>query len=43
MANGNSKMYPSTVLKKLIDQAGLELKEDVAVGEYHTIFACKKK
>lgn len=43
MANGNSKMYPSTVLKKLIDQAGLELKEDVAIGEYHTIFACKKK
>ena len=43
MANGNSKMYPSTVLKNLIDQAGLELKEDIAVGEYHTIFACKKK
>ena len=43
MANGNSKMYPSTVLKKLIDQAGLELKEDIAIGEYHTIFACRKK
>lgn len=43
MANGNSKMYPSTVFMKLIDKAGLELKEDVAVGEYHTIFACKKK
>lgn len=43
MANGNSKMYPSTVFMKLIDQAGLELIEDRAVGEYHTIFACKKK
>ncbi|SFN50015.1 O-methyltransferase [Bizionia echini] len=43
MANGNSKMYPSTVLLKLIDQAGLKLIEDRAVGEYHTIFACKKK
>ncbi|EGV42917.1 SAM-dependent methyltransferase [Bizionia argentinensis JUB59] len=43
MANGNSKMYPSTVLIKLIDQAGLELIEDRAIGEYHTIFACKKK
>lgn len=43
MANGNSKMYPSTVLMKLIDQAGLKLIEDRAVGEYHTIFACKKK
>ncbi len=43
MANGNSKMYPSTVLMKLIDQAGLKLIEDRPVGEYHTIFACKKK
>ncbi|MGY0391034.1 methyltransferase [Bizionia sp. KMM 8389] len=43
MANGNSKMYPSTVFLKLIDQAGLKLVEDRAVGEYHTILACKKK
>ncbi|TYB78588.1 methyltransferase [Bizionia myxarmorum] len=43
MANGNSKMYPSTVLMKIIDKAGLKLIEDRAVGEYHTIFACKKK
>lgn len=43
MANGNSKMYPSTVLMKLIDQAGLKLIEDRPIGEYHTIFACKKK
>ena len=43
MANGNSKMYPSTVLMKLIEKAGLQLKEDIAIGEYHTIFTCKKK
>ncbi|GAA3778182.1 MULTISPECIES: methyltransferase [Corallibacter] len=43
MANGNSKMYPATVFKKLIDKAGLVLKEDIAVGEYHTILVCKKK
>ncbi|MEO8935105.1 MAG: methyltransferase, partial [Xanthomarina sp.] len=43
MANGNSKMYPAKVLIKLIEQAGLVLKEDIAVGEYHTILVCKKK
>lgn len=43
LANGNSKMYPATVFIKLIDQAGLVIKEDIAVGEYHTIFVCKKK
>jgi len=43
MANGNSKMYPAEVFLKLIDKAGLVLKEDIAVGEYHTILACKKK
>ena len=42
LANGNSKMYPSTVFKKLINKAGLVIKEDIAVGEYHTIFVCKK-
>jgi ubiquinone/menaquinone biosynthesis C-methylase UbiE len=43
MANGNSKMYPANVLIKLIEQVGLELKEDIKVGEYHTILVCKKK
>ncbi|WP_106792057.1 methyltransferase [Aquimarina sp. Aq78] len=43
LANGNSKMYPSTVFTKLIDQAGLIIKEDLVVGEYHTMFVCKKK
>lgn len=43
MANGNSKMYPAEVFLKLIDKAGLVLKEDISVGEYHTILSCKKK
>lgn len=43
MANGNSKMYPAEVFLKLIDKAGLILKEDISVGEYHTILVCKKK
>lgn len=42
LANGNSKMYPAKVFKKLIEKAGLVIKEDLAVGEYHTIFVCKK-
>jgi len=42
LANGNSKMYPAEVFKQLIDKAGLLIKEDIAVGEYHTIFVCKK-
>lgn len=43
MANGNSKMYPASVFKKLINNAGLVITEDIAVGEYHTILVCKKK
>ena len=43
LANGNSKMYPANVFLKLIDKAGLKLKEDIAVGEYHTILVCEKK
>lgn len=43
LANGNSKMYKATELMELVDQAGLTIKEDLAVGEYHTIFVCKKK
>ncbi len=42
LANGNSKMYPAEVFKQLIDKAGLLIKEDISVGEYHTIFVCKK-
>ena len=43
MANGNSKMYPAEVFFKLIDKAGLKLKEDIKMGEYHTILVCNKK
>ncbi|MBL4745647.1 MAG: SAM-dependent methyltransferase [Flavobacteriaceae bacterium] len=43
MANGNSKMYSSEVFRKLIDKVGLVIKEDIAVGEYHTILVCGKK
>lgn len=43
MANGNSKMYSSEVFKKLIDKVGLVVKDDIAVGEYHTILVCGKK
>ena len=42
LANGNSKMYKAIELMELVNEAGLIIKEDVAVGEYHTIFVCKK-
>ena len=43
IANGNSKMYKASELIELIDQAGMIIKEDISVGDYHTIFVCKKK
>ncbi|TGV02238.1 methyltransferase [Flavivirga rizhaonensis] len=43
LANGNSKMYPAEVFLKLIDKAGLVIREDISIGEYHTMFVCKKK
>ena len=44
MANGNSKMYKATVFYDLIDEAGLQLVEDInQIGENHTILICKKK
>ncbi len=42
LANGNSKMYQATEFLDLIGQAGLQLKEDLSVGEFHTMFVCKK-
>ncbi|HZJ20428.1 MAG TPA: methyltransferase [Pricia sp.] len=42
MANGNSKMYKATEFMDLIGQAGLKLEEDLSVGEFHTMFVCKK-
>lgn len=43
LANGNSKMYPSTVFLKLLDQAGLYVDEDESLGSYHTMLICRKK
>ena len=43
LANGNSKMYPAEIFIKLINKAGLVVKEDLKMGEYHTILVCKKK
>jgi len=43
LANGNSKMYKSTELIELCDQAGLAVEQDIAIGEFHTMFICKKK
>ncbi|MGB3152062.1 MAG: methyltransferase [Maribacter sp.] len=43
LANGNSKMYKATELIDLINEAGLEVKEDINLGEFHTLFVCKKK
>lgn len=43
LANGNSKMYPATVFIELIDKAGLQLTDDIQLGEYHTMLRCKKK
>ncbi len=43
LANGNSKMYSSEDFKNLLNEAGLTLKVDKRLGEYHTMFVCKKK
>lgn len=42
MANGNSKMYNSTVFKSLVEKAGLTIREDHAIGDFHTMLVCKK-
>ena len=42
LASGNSKIYPAEVFIKLIKKAGLIIKEDLNIGEYHTILVCKK-
>ncbi len=43
LANGNSKMYPASVLLGLIDKAGLKIKEDIPLGEFHTMLICEKQ
>ncbi len=44
MANGNSKMYYSEDLERLIDQAGLQVDRIVdGIGQGHNILICSKK
>jgi len=43
MANGNSKMYNAEEFKTLVASAGLTIEADTKVGEFHTMFVCKKK
>lgn len=43
LANGNSKMYKADEFIEIADKAGLKLNEDVALGEYHTLFTFTKK
>jgi hypothetical protein len=43
LANGNSKMYKAEEFKTLVDESGLILVEDKKLGDYHTMFICKKK
>ncbi len=43
LANGNSKMYTSEEFKTLVEEAGMTLEADNKVGEFHTMFVCKKK
>ena len=42
LANGNSKMYPSTVFISLLQDAGFSIEKDISLGTYHTLFVCKK-
>ena len=42
LANGNSKMYKATEFKEIASQAGLKIKKDLAIGEYHTMFTFSK-
>ena len=43
IANGNSKMYQSTELIELCKKTGLTIERDIGIGEFHTMFVCKKK
>jgi hypothetical protein len=42
MANGNSRMYHSEDMKKLIEKSGLSLDEEFTdIGLGHTLLRCK--
>lgn len=42
LANGNSKMYKAEEIKNIASEAGLNLKEDIEIGEYHSMFIFNK-
>lgn len=42
LANGNSKMYKAEEIKDIASEAGLNLKEDIEIGEYHSMFIFNK-
>lgn len=42
LANGNSKMYKADEILYVAKNAGLTIKEDRALGEYHTMFTFSK-
>ncbi len=44
IANGNSKMYSVEVMKNLVSQAGLVVKQEYPLldGSYHTLLECRK-
>ncbi len=42
LANGNSKMYKAEEIKNVAENSGLEITEDLQIGEFHTMFICKK-
>lgn len=42
LANGNSKMYAAADVKEVAENAGLKITDDIQIGEYHTMFKCRK-
>jgi len=45
IANGNSKMYRSTVMKRLVEKAGLSIEDtfELLDNSHHTLLKCRKK
>lgn len=43
MANGNSKMYKASEILAILDTIGMTVEKDLALGEYHSMFICKKQ
>jgi len=43
IANGNSQMYHSEDMRKLVEKAGLQIEKEIEnIGVSHTLFVCKK-